>query len=331
VTAAPRAFAPLDLLQLLSIALIWGVNNIFAKIAVDALPAMMTVALRFLIVLVCLAAWLKPPPRENRLLFFAMLFCVGPLHFGIQYVGLKLATDLPPMVVVMQLWAPASVVFAALLLKENVSPLRWGGVAVAFLGAALLNFDPTVFAQGWALLFVATASCCYGLGTVLVRRLGRGLDPWATQAWIALMSAPTLSVASLAFEHDHVAEAQRAHWSVWFFIAFGAIVSSIVANAFMFRLVQKYEVSRTTPYLLMTPVITFTLAAVVLGDTITPNIIAGAATTMIGVALVALAERRFKPVVRRARTRAAAETPRRRCAHRRRRWAEWSDRRRWRG
>ncbi len=109
--------------------------------------------------------------------------------------------------------------------------------------------------------------------------------------------------------------ATRAHWSVWFFIVFGAIVSSIVANAFMFRLVQKYEVSRTTPYLLMTPVITFTLAAFVLGDTITPNIIAGAATTMIGVALVALAERRFNPL-RRARTRAAAEAPRRRRAHR---------------
>ncbi|WP_395647417.1 DMT family transporter [Terricaulis sp.] len=296
MTAAPRALAPLDLLQLLSIALIWGVNNIFAKIAIDALPAMMTAALRFVIVLACLAAWLRPPPKENRWLFFAMLACVGPLHFGIQYAGLKLAHDLAPMVVVMQLWAPASVVFAAVLLKEIVSPLRWAGVAVAFLGAASLNFDPVVFAQGWALLFVATASCCYGLGTVLVRRLGGGLDPWATQAWIALASAPTLSLASLAFEHDHLEQAQHAHWSIWFFVVFGAVVSSIVANAFIFRLVQKYEVSRTTPYLLMTPVITFTLAAFVLGDTITPNIIAGAATTMLGVGLVALAERRFKPV-----------------------------------
>jgi O-acetylserine/cysteine efflux transporter len=64
----------------------------------------------------------------------------------------------------------------------------------------------------------------------------------------------------------------------------------------MFRLVQKYEVSRTTPYLLMTPVISFTLAAFILGDQITPQILAGAAVTMSGVALVALAERRFKPV-----------------------------------
>jgi hypothetical protein len=33
VNPTSRAFAPLDFLQLLSIALIWGVNNILAKIA----------------------------------------------------------------------------------------------------------------------------------------------------------------------------------------------------------------------------------------------------------------------------------------------------------
>lgn len=291
-----RAFAPLDLLQLIAIALIWGVNNVFAKLTVDALPALMTVALRFALVLGALCIWLRPPPRDRVWLFFAMLACIGPLHFGIQYVGLKLAEDLSPMVVAMQLWAPASVVFAALLLKESVGPLRWAGVALAFIGAASMTFDPAVFAQGWALALVAAASACYGLGAVLVRRIGGGLDPWATQAWIALATAPVMIAGSLVFERDHLELARSAHWSVWAFIAFGAVVSSIVANAFMFRLVQRYEVSRTTPYLLMTPVITFALAATVLGDRITPQIFIGAAATLGGVVLVALAERRFKAV-----------------------------------
>lgn len=296
MTASSRAFAPLDFLQLISIAFIWGVNNILAKIAIDALPPMMMAALRFTIVLVLLAIWLKPPPQGKWPLFFAMLAFIGPLHFAIQSIGLKLATEMPPMIVAMQLWAPASVVFAAVLLGERVSPLRWAGVSVAFIGAAFMTFDPAVFAQGWPLLLVGTASACYGLGTVLVRKLGGGLDPWATQAWIALAAAPTLGLASALFERGHVEAAQAAHWSIWAFIAFGAIVSSIVANAFMFKLVQKYEVSRTTPYLLLTPVISFALAMIILGDTITWQILAGAALTMAGVALVALAERRFKAV-----------------------------------
>lgn len=295
MTTPSRAFAPLDFLQLISIALIWGVNNIFAKIAVDALPAMMMASLRFVIVIAALFIFLRPPPANWRL-FFVMILFVGPLHFGVQSVGLKLATDLPPMVVAMQLWAPASVVFAALLLKERVGALRWAGVAVAFLGAASLTFDPAVFTQGWALVLVALASAFYGLGAVLVRMLGAALNPWTTQAWIALVSAPTLAAGTFAFESGHAEAARAAHWSVWALIAFGAIVSSIVANAFMFRLVQKYEVSRTTPYLLMTPVISFTLAVLILGDRITPQILFGAAATLGGVVLVALAERRFKAV-----------------------------------
>lgn len=291
-----RAFAPLDFLQLVSIALIWGVNNILAKMAVDALPAMMMASLRFTIVLGALFVFLRPMPKGRWRLFLTMIAFVGPLHFGVQSIGLKLATDLPPMVVAMQLWAPSSVVFAAMLLGERVGPLRWAGVAVAFLGAASLNFDPAVFAQGWALLLVGLASLFYGFGTVLVRMLGGGLNPWATQAWVALVSAPTLGLGTAVFEHGHAEAARNAHWSVWLFIAFGAIVSSIVANAFMFRLVQRYEVSRTTPYLLMTPVITFALSVFVLGDTITPRIMFGACVTMAGVVLVALAERRFKTV-----------------------------------
>jgi O-acetylserine/cysteine efflux transporter len=153
-----------------------------------------------------------------------------------------------------------------------------------------------VLAQGGALVLVAAASATYGLGAVLVRRLGGGLDPWATQAWIALATAPLMLAGSWAFERNQLQLALTAHWSVWAFITFGAIVSSIVANAFMFRLVQRYEVSRTTPYLLMTPVITFALAAFVLGDRLTPQILIGAAATLGGVALVALAERRFKAV-----------------------------------
>jgi O-acetylserine/cysteine efflux transporter len=158
-----------------------------------------------------------------------------------------------------------------------------------------MNFDPAVLAQSGALFLVALASVCYGLGTVMVRKIA-GMDVWATQAWIALAIVPTMIAASLLFENGQVAAAFHAHWIVWAALIFGGLISSIIANAFLFQLVQKYEVSRTTPYLLMTPVISFTLAAVVLHNQITPQILFGAALTIGGVLLVAVAERRFKAV-----------------------------------
>ena len=287
-----HSFSPLDFLQLVAVPLIWGVNNVLAMVAIAELPPLIVAGLRFTLVLGALFWMLGAPPAGRRALFFTMLAVVGPLHMGVQYVGLGMARDLAPMVVAMQLWAPASVVFAAMLLGERVGALRGFGVALAFIGAAGMNFEPAVLAQWPALALVALASMLYGLGTVLVRRLGGGLDPWAMQAWVALACAPSLLLASAAFERGQVAAMASASWLAWACIVFGALVSSILANAFMFRLLQRYEVSRTTPYMLLTPVVSFSLASLVLGDTITPQILVGAGLAMAGVALVALAEQR---------------------------------------
>ena len=112
------------------------------------------------------------------------------------------------------------------------------------------------------------------------------------QAWIALSTAPLLGLGSVAFEHDWLAQARSASWLAWACVVFGAVMSSIFANVLLVRLVQKYEVSRTTPYLLLTPLISFALGAIVLGDPVTWRIALGAAASLAGVALVALAERR---------------------------------------
>ena len=100
----------------------------------------------------------------------------------------------------------------------------------------------------------------------------------------------------LAQKAVQLAQAFEAPWYVWALVAFGGIGSSIVASALLFRLVQRYEVSRTTPYLLLSPVVSFTLAPLVLGDHISARILIGAAATLAGVLLVAIAERRFTPL-----------------------------------
>lgn len=286
-----RAFAPLDFIQLVAIALIWGANNIAAKIAVGGFPPLMAGALRFGVVLIVLAPWLRFPKQKDMKSFLAMLAFTGPVHFGVLYSGLRMADDAAPMVVAMQLWAPASVVFAALMLRESVGPLRWLGVAVAFAGTVSLNFDPAVFAQAGALAVTGLGSSIYGLGAVFMRRVSP-MNPWTMQAWVALATAPSLALASFLFERGHAQVLTHTAWQAWAGTLFGALVSSILASTMLFRLVQRYEVSRTTPYLLMTPLVSFAFAAALLGEHITPLIFFGAGLTMAGVALVALAERR---------------------------------------
>jgi O-acetylserine/cysteine efflux transporter len=191
----------------------------------------------------------------------------------------------------MQLWAPASVAMAAIALGERLKPLRIAGVAVSFLGVAGMAFAPSVAAQWPALVVVGVAAIAYAAGAVAMRRF-TGLDPWQTQAWIAMASWPCLLGASVVFEDNQVPALLAAGWPIFAMILFGALVSSLMANVMMFKLLKRYEVSQTTPYLLLAPVIGIALGVAVMHDPITPQFFIGGAMALAGVALVALADRR---------------------------------------
>lgn len=290
-----RPIAPADFVALGAIAVVWGVNNLFAKIAVDAIPPLLTAGLRFVIVLGALAPFLRPPPggfsREGwrRIALVALL--TGPLHFGLQYWGLALAHDLSPMVIAMQLWIPASVGFAAAWLGERAGPWRLAGVGAAFAGVVAMALDPVVFRQLDALALVGAAAASYGAGAVLVRH-APAMHPLTFQVWIAAFSCPALLLGSAVFETGQMQAMATASWAVWGCIVFAALASSVAASALMFRLVQKYAVARTTPFLFLSPVVGVGLGVAVLGDPLTWQFFLGAGLTLAGVALVALAERR---------------------------------------
>ncbi len=285
IPIAPRDFALLGL-----VASIWGVNNLFAKIAVDALPPLFAAGLRFAIVLVVLLPMLRLPKAGlGWLIVVAVL--TGAVHNGIQYAGLGLAVDLSPMVIAMQLWIPASVAFAALWLGERAGPWRLAGIGAAFAGVIAMAADPAVLRQIQALALVAVAAAIYGAATVLVRRAPK-VHPLTYQAWIAAFAAPCLFAASATLETGQIEAMRAANWSVWGAILFAALSSSVVANALMFRMVQKYEVSRTTPFMFVSPIIGVALGVMVLDDPLTWQFLLGAVLTLTGVALVAFAERR---------------------------------------
>lgn len=285
-----KTLAPADVGALVLIASVWGVNNLFAKLIVMHLPPLFASGVRFAMTAAVMAFFMRRAPPNWKALGLICLL-IGPLHFGVQNIGLALAKDLSPMVIGMQLWIPASVAAAAVLLGERVSWLRGAGLALSFVGIVVLAFEPNVFAQLDALVLVAGAAIAYGVGAVLVRQ-HVSINPLQMQGWIAIISTPLLFAASASAEHGQFAEAAAAPWWIWAMIAFGALASSLGANALMFRLVQRYEVARTTPYILVSPIIAISLGVGVLHDPVTVQLIAGALLALLGVAIVALAERR---------------------------------------
>jgi O-acetylserine/cysteine efflux transporter len=293
VTApAAKTSSPLTLLEvgaIVAIVVIWGANNAAAKVATETLPPLLTGALRFAIASVCLVPFVRPPfPNWKSLLVIVGLG--GPIHYGLIYIGFWLADDVSPASVAAQLWIPFTALFAFLLLGERLTRFALLGLVVALVGVAWMAADPHALHDWPALLVIIAASAAWAMTTVIARRT-TSIPPLKMQGLLALTALPTLALGSAIFERDQIELIRSATPLVWATLLWAGILSSVAATTLVFWLVQKREAGRVTPYFLATPVVSIAIGWGFLGDVLTPQILFGAALTMGGVAVVALAER----------------------------------------
>ncbi len=290
---AARSNSPFSLAEwaaIWAIVVVWGVNNAGAKLATEALPPLLVGGVRFLVALVILLPFIKPPFPDWRG-FLPVILIMGPIHFGLVYWGFALAHNLSLFSVSLQLWIPLTALYAWLILREAMPRLAIGGMVVAFAGVAFMTLDPRAAGDVKAVLVGLVASNFWALGTVLVRRLPpvRALK---VQGCVSLAAAPILLISAFATEPHLGASAKAASPLVWASIVYAGAVSSVGATVALFWLVQRREAGRFSPYLLTTPLVSSALGVSFFGDVLTPRLIIGGLATLVGVALVALVERR---------------------------------------
>lgn len=281
--------SPLEIAAIVAIIVIWGVNNAAAKVATEVLPPLMTGALRFAIAATCLIPFVRPPfPNWKSLL---LIVCIGgPLHYGLVYLAFWLAHDVSPVSVATQLWVPFTALFAFLVLGEKLSRFALIGMGVAFLGVAWMTLDAHAIEDWKAVAVGVVAAGAWAMTTVIARRT-TSIPPLKMQGLLALVALPTLAFASAFFERGQFEALQKADALIWACLIWAGVVSSVLATTLVFWLVQKRPAGRVTPYLLATPVVSILIGWSLMGDVLTPQILSGAALTMVGVAVVAIAER----------------------------------------
>lgn len=294
-------FTPMEWASIALIILVWGLNNGAAKYATAYLPPLFVGGVRFLMALILLAPFIRPPFPDWRKLGPVILL-TGPLHFGVLYWAFGLSHNLSLLGIILQLWIPFSALFAWWLLGEAMSLAVIAGVAAALAGAAVMTFEPSAHGEIASAGLGVLASVFWALGTVLVRRLPAA-RPLKIQGLSSLVAAPMLLAASFAVEPHALAAAKVAPWAAWAAIAFGAIGSTLGASALLFWLIQRHETGRVTGYFLASPLVTCLLGVMAFGDHLTMRLMIGGALTMVGVGIVALAERRRMKVA------AALSTP----------------------
>ena len=292
MTSPDKPHSPLTVIEIVAImavVVIWGVNNAAAKLATETLPPLLVGAMRFGLAAACLIPFVRPPfPNWKSLLLIVGLG--GPLHYGLIYLAFWLARDVSPVAVATQLWVPFTALFAFVLLRERISRFALIGMGVAFAGVAWMTLDAHAIADWKAILVGAAGSAAWAVTTVIARRT-TSIPPLKMQGLLALTALPSLGFASALFERGQLQAVQAATPLVWVSVVWAGLVSSVLATTLVFWLVQKREAGRVTPYLLATPVVSILIGWLWMGDVLTTQILTGAALSIAGVALVALAER----------------------------------------
>jgi len=239
---------------------------------------------------VVLIPFLRPPfPPWRRIA--PILLLLGPLHFGLIYYGFSIVKNLSPLVVSLQLWIPMTAFFAWRVLGERMTRSGLAGMIVAFAGVAWMSLDPHAIGDLPGILIGVVASAMWALGTVWVRR-SPGVTPLKMQALTSLVGAPVLLGMAFLFEPNIAQRAAAATPLVWGLVVWAALASTVGASALLFWLVQRREPGRVTPWFLLTPLVSCGIGVGLMGDQLTPQLALGGAATLVGVALVALSERR---------------------------------------
>ncbi len=179
----------------------------------------------------------------------------GALHFGLNFVGLRLAENVSSVAIAGQLGIPFTTLLSIALLGEIVRWRRWLGITLAFVGVVRSSgFDPQMTTR-WASLALVVASAfaprsesspsrsCTDFGRSNCRRG----SPW--------ISIPLLLRASLQVEHPDFPRSREC-----FVHGMGRgrssqrSYSSIGAHTGYFYLIQRYPLTSIAPLTTLSPI-----------------------------------------------------------------------------
>jgi len=261
---------------------VWGLNFAVAKMALAEFPPIMLTALAFLL------PFRLRPPRLRPIILLAMILGLG--HFPFVLSGLS-RLDASTAAIVLQLQVPFGVLFAALILGEKLRFRDIVGMLIAFAGVALIAGAPRLEANRVGLAFLLIAAFGWGLSTVQLKRLGP-IESFTLNGWMGLSIAVELAVVSAIVEGSPVPYIIAARWQGWVSLLYISVISTIVAFGIWTRLVSRYSVGQTLPFMLTIPLFAILGGIALNGDRLTWDIAGGGILTIVGVGSIILRQRR---------------------------------------
>ena len=276
----------------LAFALMWSSAFTSARIIVADAPAVASLSLRFFIsgvigVAVARAlgqSWKLTGKQWRAVLIFGL--CQNAAYLGLYFVAMKsveaslasiLASTMPLIVAVLG-WA---------ILRDRLAPLAVGGLIVGFVGVAVIMGGRL---SGGADPF-GVALCVIGALALAVATLAvRGAQSQGNVLMIVglqmFVGAVVLAVISPFVESHEVAFSAKLVVA----FAYTVLVPGLLATWVWFTLVNRIGTVKASAFHFLNPFFGVAIAALLLGEHVTPQDIIGVAIVMAGILAVQMAK-----------------------------------------
>ena len=289
VDAKRRDYVTLILFAL--IVILAGANSVAIRFSNAELPPFWGATMR--LGLAALILWLvvlvrRPPLLRGRAAVGAILYGVFSFgaFFGFVYVGLvNIGAGLATVVLAL---VPLLTFFLAF--AHGLEPFRWRGLLGALLaagGIALAFFEqPGRVVPLVSLLAVVAGAASMAEGSVVVKQFPRG-DPMVTNAVGLTVGAVMVFALSLISGETRQLPVRPA---TWYAILYLAIPGGIAVFSLFLFVIRRWTASATSYQFVLLPFVAITVAALLLGERVTPALGLGGALVLVGVWVGAFAK-----------------------------------------
>jgi drug/metabolite transporter (DMT)-like permease len=266
----------------------WGSTPVVTRLAVENLQPLLVAVLRTVLagliaapILLATRRSLPVARRARRLLLVSAV--TGFVAFPILFTLGQERTSATHGAIILAALPVFTGAYAALVARRRPARAWLAGCGVALAGEVAIvalrsgggDAEPTLAGD----LLILAAALVVALGYVAGALLGRGGYPSAaTTFWGVVIGA--VLVAPLLLVTDGAANADATSWAA---VVFLAVVTSIVGYVGWYWALARGGIQRIATIQFIQPISGIALAALVLGERLTPQLAAAAAVVLAGV------------------------------------------------
>jgi len=283
----------------LAVILIWSTTPLAIVWSSETISPTMAVFLRMLIAVVLGFSIIKVRnislpwhAKALRLYSYSSLGIFGGMLFSYLAAG-YLSSGV--MSLVFGLSPVMSALLARKILAENqLTKIRVLAMLVSLVGLAIVCFDSFALKEGsiYGLIFILLAVFFFSVSGVLVKSIHIIINPMATTVGALTVSLPLFFLSWLILDGS----LPISQWQARSIVAtvYLGVFGSLIGFYAYFYVLQKLTASTVTLITLITPIIALTLGALLNHEIISVQLMVGAATVLLGLALYHWGDKYFK-------------------------------------